>query len=93
VFPEVPTVAESGVPGYVSESWNGIIAPAGTPKAVIDRLYTAMQVTMNKASAQSAVGTMGGEITLLGTADFAAYMKADEQRLIPIIQSLNLSAN
>ena len=36
---------------------------------------------------------MGGEITLLNTADFAAYMKADEQRLIPIIQSLNMTSN
>jgi tripartite-type tricarboxylate transporter receptor subunit TctC len=93
IFPEVPTVAESGVPGYVSESWNGLIAPAGTPKAVIDRLYAAMQATMNKATVQAAVATMGGEVTLLNTADFGAYMKADEQRLIPIIQSLNLTSN
>ena len=93
LFPDVPTVAESGVPGYVSESWNGLMAPAGTPKAVIDRLYAAMQTTMNRAAVQGAVATMGGEVTLLNTADFGAYMKADEQRLIPIIQSLNLSAN
>ena len=93
VFPEVPTVAESGVPGYVSESWNGLIAPAGTPKEVIDRLYWAMQVTMKKAAAQTAVGSMGGEITLLNPGDFGVYMKADEQRLTPIIRSLNLSSN
>jgi tripartite-type tricarboxylate transporter receptor subunit TctC len=93
VFPEVPTVAESGVPGYVSESWNGLIAPAGTPKEVIDRLYGAMQATMKKAAAQTAVGAMGGEITLLNPGDFGAYMKADEQRLTPIIRSLNLSSN
>ena len=36
LLPEVPTVAESGLPGYLAESWNGITAPAATPKAVID---------------------------------------------------------
>jgi len=93
VFPEIPTVQESGIANYVSESWNGLIAPAGTPKAVIDRIYAAVQVTMQKPAAQSAVGTLGGEITLLGPADFAAYMKADEQRQVPIIRSLNLQPN
>ena len=92
-FPDVPTVAESGYPGFEMTSWYGLVAPAGTPKAVIDRLYTAMQATMSKASVQGAVAAMGGEVTLLNTADFGAYMKADEQRLIPIIQSLNLSVN
>jgi tripartite-type tricarboxylate transporter receptor subunit TctC len=93
VFPEIPTVQESGLANYVSESWNGLIAPAGTPKAVIDRIYAAVQVTMQKSAAQGAVSTLGGEITLLNPADFAAYMKADEARQVPIIRSLNLQPN
>jgi tripartite-type tricarboxylate transporter receptor subunit TctC len=93
IFPDVPTVAESGVPGYVSESWNGLMAPTGTPRVAIDRIYAAMKVTMNKAAAQSTVATLGGEVTLLGPNEFGAYMKADEARLAPIIKSLNLSPN
>ena len=39
-MPNVPTVAESGVPGYEVVSWQAIFAPAGTPKAIVDRLHT-----------------------------------------------------
>ena len=39
VLPDVPTIAEAGVPGYVADNWWGIMAPAGTPQPIVDRLY------------------------------------------------------
>ena len=93
LFPDVPTVAESGLPGYVSESWNGIAAPAGTPRAVIDRLYAAMARVMGAPRTQEALATLGAEVTLAGPDEFAAYVKSDETQLVPIIRSLGLTSN
>lgn len=91
LLPDVPTVTEAGLPGYVAESWNGLAAPAGTPRAVIDKLYAAMVKVMASAKAQEVLATLGAEPTVAGPDAFAAYVKADEARLKPIIKSLNLT--
>jgi tripartite-type tricarboxylate transporter receptor subunit TctC len=93
LFPDVPTMAESGLPGYVSESWNGLAAPAGTPRAVIDRLYQAMDKVMSTPAMQEALRPLGAEITLAGPEEFAAYVKNDEKVLGPVIRSLRLVNN
>ena len=93
LLPDVPTVAESGLPGYVSESWNGLAAPAGTPRPVIDKLYAAMARVMTSAKVKDVLTTLGAEITLAGPEEFAAYVKADEKRLAPIVRTLGLTTN
>ena len=93
LLPEVPTVAESGLPGFVSESWNGIVAPAGTPRAIIDRLSTAMAKVMGSAKVKEALAPLGAEVTQSGPEEFAAYVKEDEKQLVPIIKSLGLTNN
>jgi tripartite-type tricarboxylate transporter receptor subunit TctC len=53
-FPDVPTVAESGYPGFRTVTWNGLMAPAGTPQAIIDKLAGAIQhITKDNAFVQS----------------------------------------
>ncbi|CAN5714387.1 tripartite tricarboxylate transporter substrate binding protein [soil metagenome] len=93
IFPEVPTVAESGLPGFLSESWNGIAAPAGTPQPIIDKLYAAMAKVMAQPKVLETLVTLGAEATVLGPKEFGAYVKADEDRQVPIIKALNLTAN
>jgi tripartite-type tricarboxylate transporter receptor subunit TctC len=93
LFPDVPTVSESGLPGYVSESWNGLAAPAGTPRPVIERLAKAMARVMATPKARDLLATLGAEATVLGPDEFAAYVAADEKRLLPIIHSLHLKTN
>lgn len=93
VFPDVPTAAEAGLPGYVSESWNGIAAPAGTPKAVINRLDKAMAKVMGSSKALELLASLGAEPTVMGPDEFAAYVKNDEKQLAPIIKALGLTNN
>ena len=93
VFPEVPTVAEAGLPGYVSESWNGIVAPAGTPRAVISRLDKAMAKVMGSPKALELLASLGAEPTVMGPEEFAAYVKNDEKQLAPVIKALGLTNN
>jgi tripartite-type tricarboxylate transporter receptor subunit TctC len=60
-LPEVPTVAESGVPGYQASSWNGIAAPARTPKAVIDRLNREVNAAVAKPEVRKRLSELGVE--------------------------------
>ena len=89
LFPDVPTVAESGLPGYVSESWTGLGAPAGTPKAVIDKLAKAMATP----KALELLATLGAEATVSGPEEFSAYVRDDEKQLLPVIKMLGLTTN
>ncbi len=60
-LPEVPTIAESGVPGYEALTWNGIVAPAAVPKSVITRLNGDLNSALAEASLQRKLAEFGGE--------------------------------
>ena len=60
-LPEVPTMIEAGVPGYTATTWNGLLAPAGTPKEVIERLHLAVVDAVNDPGVQTRLRGMGGE--------------------------------
>jgi tripartite-type tricarboxylate transporter receptor subunit TctC len=91
IFPEVPTVAELGFPGFVSESWNGLAAPHGTPAWIVDRLYKAMEKVMNSNRAQEVLASLGAESTVLGPVAFTTYVARDEKQLTPLIKALSLN--
>jgi len=91
LFPDVPTVAELGFPGFVSESWNGLAVPNGTPLAIVDKLYKAIEKVMFSTIAQQLLMSLGAESTVMGPEAFTNYVKNDERQLTPIIKSLSLS--
>jgi tripartite-type tricarboxylate transporter receptor subunit TctC len=61
VMPEVPTIAEAGVKGYETTIWLGIMAPAGTPKPVIDRLNAEITKVVNRADVRKIWGEQGAQ--------------------------------
>lgn len=76
-LPDVPTVAESGYPGFRTSTWNGIAAPAKTPQAVIERIAREMQPARNDAGFASRLHVIGVD-AICGTPDeFARTLKAD----------------
>jgi tripartite-type tricarboxylate transporter receptor subunit TctC len=90
LLPEVPTVSESGLPGFIIESWNGIAVPAGTPRPVVDALSRAIVKAMSRPEVKARLQNMGAEATPMDQAAFTAYIKADAGRLTPIIKTLDL---
>jgi tripartite-type tricarboxylate transporter receptor subunit TctC len=90
LLPDVPTVAESGYPGYLAESWNGLMAPSATPRPVIDTLARAMLKVMALPVSREKLLAMGAEERTLGPEAFAAYLAADEARLTPIVRALGM---
>jgi len=79
-FPDVPTVAESGYPGFEAATWSGLVAPAGTPKPIIDRLNAAANRALASAEIKAKLGE-DGSTPLGGTPQqFAGYIKSENAK-------------
>jgi len=75
--PDVPTVAESGVPGYATYEWNAIFAPAGTPSAVIDRLNQAIVKVLAQPDITKRLNEFGGEVIGSSPAELETFRRAE----------------
>jgi tripartite-type tricarboxylate transporter receptor subunit TctC len=89
---EVATTAAAGYPDVEMSTWYGISAPAGTPRAVIDRLYAAIAQMLRTDSVKQKLSAQGAEIFLQDPDVFAAYLKAHAVRMIRLIQAANMKA-
>jgi tripartite-type tricarboxylate transporter receptor subunit TctC len=77
VLPEVPTVAEAGVPGYEAVIWLGIMAPAGTPKAIVERLNAEIRKIANSPEAKEAWAKQGAAPMSMSADEFGHYLRDD----------------
>jgi tripartite-type tricarboxylate transporter receptor subunit TctC len=85
-FPETPTFGELGIQGYAPVAWQGLLAPAGTPKAVIDRLAAAMKLVPGNAELAKKWISYGGELVCNTPAEFDAFIREDRAMWGKIIQ-------
>lgn len=76
-LPDVPTIAEAGVPGYEAVSWFGLFAPAATPKPVLDKLSTALSKVLANPEVQKKISVQGGETVNETPAQFAAFIRSE----------------
>src|SRR5262245_43587302 len=76
-LPEVPTVAEAGVPGYEATSWIGMVAPAGTPQAALDRLLAAVKSAMQEKAVVDNLTSAGSEIVVSTPEEFRQVIESD----------------
>jgi len=77
IAPDVPTLAESGLPGFEVGSWQGVFAPAGTPAAVVKRLNTEIVKVLAMPDVREKLGALGAEIVADSPEDFATIVKAE----------------
>jgi tripartite-type tricarboxylate transporter receptor subunit TctC len=79
ILPDVPTIAEQGLPGFDMVPWYGVVAPKGTPKEVVDRLRTAMAKVMQTPEFIAELAQVGAELPTggVGPAEFSALMKTE----------------
>jgi len=75
--PEIPTIIESGVPGYVSAGWAGFVAPVRTPKAIQGKVYKAIQTTMKDPDTLAAMTKLGAEPMATTPEEFARVIRED----------------
>lgn len=76
-FPDMPTIAESGVPGYETLAWGGLIGPAGLPPEILGRLNAELNKALNSQTIKDSYFTLGFEPSPGSPADFSAYMKKE----------------
>jgi tripartite-type tricarboxylate transporter receptor subunit TctC len=77
VLPDVPTIAEAGVPGYEASNWWGIVAPAGTPAPIVERLYRELRAAVKSPALQEAFAREGAVTLEMTTAEFGDYMQSE----------------
>ncbi len=92
-LPDVPTVAESpGMKGYEASNWYGMVAPAGTPKPVLERLHKDVSATLNSAEVRDAMRARGIETAASTPEEFSAYIKSETAKWGKVIRAANLKA-
>ena len=79
-LPEVPTIAESGHPGFEVISWWGLLAPAATPKEIVARLNNEIVKLMASPDARDRIGALGADIVTTTPERFAAYIKSEQAK-------------
>lgn len=92
VAPDVPTVAESGFPGFESSSWFGIMAPAKTPKAIIDRLQQEIAAALKTPEVAAVLATQGAEPGGASPEEFGRYFRSEVAKLGKVIRDAGIKA-
>jgi tripartite-type tricarboxylate transporter receptor subunit TctC len=77
VLPDVPTIAEAGVPGYVADNWWGIVAPAGLPALIAEKLYKASQAALKAPELKAQFDREGASVVVMTSDEFAEYIKTE----------------
>ena len=90
-FPDLPTMTEAGQPGFVANTWTGIVAPAGTPQDVITKLNDAFVKALRSAPVQAQLATLGVDAIPGTPARFAEHARSEAARLGTVIKAINLS--
>jgi tripartite-type tricarboxylate transporter receptor subunit TctC len=92
-LPDVPTVAEAGVPGYESLSWSGIAVAAGTPKAVIDRLNKDLNTVLAMPDMRQKIEEQGADVIGGPPEVFTKHIAAEREKWSRVIKTANIVVN
>lgn len=87
VLPELPTIAEAGVPGYEAIQWYGVLAAAGTPKAIVAKLNSAIATAINGQDVRDRLATEAAEPVATTPEEFRAFIKKEIERWAPVIKA------
>jgi len=90
LMPELPTIAEQGVPGFEVSSWSAVLAPARTPPPIVARLYAEIAKIMNTEDMKSFIFTQGSDVALMAPQEFAAYLKTDIAKWAKVVKAAKI---
>jgi len=86
VMPDAPTVAEAGVPGYEATIWLGVMAPAGTPKPIVDKLNSEIIKVMNRPDVKELWAQQGAIPMPMSPAEFDKYLRGDIDKWAEVVR-------
>jgi tripartite-type tricarboxylate transporter receptor subunit TctC len=93
LLPDVPTIAESGAPGYEMSIWWGVLAPAGTPVAIVDRLYAEIAGILQQPESAQRLAAEGAEPSPLPSAAFTRLLTAEIDKWKRVARDANIKAD
>ncbi len=88
--PDLPTISESGVPGFAFDSWWGMLAPAGTPPAIINTLDAELRRALQREDVKARLADLGVDASYLPPADFGNFMRAEVVKVTKIIREAGI---
>jgi len=91
-LPDVPTVAEAGVPGYEASNWIGLVATGGTPEPVVARLHKDISEILDSPEVQKLFASEGADIVHMSTAQFGAYMTSEIDKWGRVVKQAGIKA-
>jgi tripartite-type tricarboxylate transporter receptor subunit TctC len=89
-LPDVPTMIEAGVPNYTAFTWNGLLAPAGTPKPIIDRLHEAIVKAIDDRSVREGYARIGQDPVTDTPEEFAALIRNETSKWTRVIKDARI---
>src|SRR5262245_19308588 len=92
VLPDLPTVAEAGVPTYEAVNWWGIVAPSGTPQPIIDKVYKAITAVQASPEVQKQFSQEGAAIVQMSTPEFGSFMEKEMKKWERVVKEGHIKA-
>jgi tripartite-type tricarboxylate transporter receptor subunit TctC len=89
-LPNVPSISEAGLPGYESTQWFGILAPAATPRPIIDRLNQEIVRVLQNREMKDRINMEGGEVVGSSPEDFAKHIKSETEKWAKVIKAAGI---
>jgi tripartite-type tricarboxylate transporter receptor subunit TctC len=93
VTPDLPTIAEAGVPGYEATIWLGVMAPKGTPKEIVEKLNAEINKTIELPAVKEAWAKQGAFPMPMTTAEFDKYLRADIEKWAKVVKVSGAKVN
>ena len=90
IFPEVPTIAESGFPGFEASVWYGLVAPVATPKPIVQKLHAEVQKALQTPQVRERMTAVGGEVVPGSTEMFANLIHSERLRYDKLVREANI---
>jgi tripartite-type tricarboxylate transporter receptor subunit TctC len=90
LVPELPTMIESGVPDYVVLTYIGVVAPAGTPTGIVEKLNSAINESLTTPDVAAAFARLGAEVQPASPQDFAAFLAAETRKWTEVAKAANI---
>jgi tripartite-type tricarboxylate transporter receptor subunit TctC len=92
ILPDLPTIAEAGVPGYVATNWWGIIAPKGTPQPIVDKLHDAIAELLDSAATKKFLDNEGAAPVHMSSAEFGKFIENEIAKWGPVVKKAGMKA-
>jgi tripartite-type tricarboxylate transporter receptor subunit TctC len=92
ILPDLPTIADAGVPGYVATNWWGIVAPAGTPRPIVDKLHDTIAELLNSDTTKKYLDNEGAAPVHMSSAEFGKFIEAEIAKWGPVVKKAGMKA-